>query len=106
VSAGGWIALWAGFLAVLALLSIPFEPALSTPLLLGGAALGTLALALVAPRLPVRRLPPRSALAPIAFAWGVTLTIGGAEVGQWMLGIGIGLLVAAAALLMAERRVR
>jgi hypothetical protein len=104
-----WIGLWAGFLAVLTGLMAIFgdiDPV--SPLLLGGAAAGTLALAGLAAwrdRSPARRSAAggRSPGTVVA-AVGVTLMVGGAEVGLWMLAIGAGLLVAGAAGLVAERR--
>jgi hypothetical protein len=109
MSAWPWIGLWAGFLAVLtALMAIFGEIDPISPLLLGGAAAGTLALAGLAAlrdRAPVRGgAPGGRSPGTVVAAVGAVLLVGGAEVGVWMLAIGAGLLVAGAAGLVAERR--
>jgi hypothetical protein len=106
VSARRWIALWAGFLAVLAVLALIFKPGILPPLLLGGAALWTFTLALLGDRLPLRRPEPGSPLPAVTAAFGITLVVAGAEFGIWMLAIGAGLLAASLGALAAERVAR
>jgi hypothetical protein len=112
VNPARWIALWAGFLAVLTALMALFgdiDPI--SPLLLGGAAVGTALLALLATRLGEGTAARRTdgwgdSPATAAAALGVTLLVGGAEVGEWMLGIGAAFLLLGAAGLVRERRAR
>jgi hypothetical protein len=106
VSARRWIALWAGFLTVLAALTLIFKPGVLPPLLLGGVALGTFLLALLGDRLPLRRPEPGSPRPAVAGAFGITLVVAGAEFGVWMLAIGAGLLAASLCALAAERVAR
>jgi hypothetical protein len=105
MSARRWIALWAGFLAVLTALMAPFGPGIAPPLLLGGAALGVLALALVAApgRSPAAE-PGGASLPAVVAAVGIALLVAGSEFGPWVLAIGAGLLVLAAGMLVSERR--
>jgi hypothetical protein len=104
VSARRWIVLWAVFLTALTALMALFGPDAISPLLLGGAAAGTLALALLAGPRPARTDAAGSPLPPVTFAFGLSLVVGGTEVGAWMLAIGLGLLVLSAGALLAERR--
>jgi hypothetical protein len=112
MSAAGWIALWAGFLLVLTALMGAFadvDPI--SPLLLGGAGVGTLLLALIAIRAGKSTAARRfdawgESPATAIVALGVTLMVGGAEVGTWMLAIGAALFVVGAAGLVRERRTR
>ena len=99
-----WIALWAVFLAVLTALMLVFEVDRIALLLLGGAALGTLALALVAAASPPTRDQPSSSLPAVGVAFGVALLVGGSEFGSWMLAVGAGLLVLSLGSLLGERR--
>src|SRR5215213_4443712 len=99
MSAWPWIGLWAGFLAVLtAVMAIFGEIDPISPLLLGGAAAGTLALAGLAARRDragvARSLAGGRSPGTVLAAVGVVLMVGGTEVGLWMLAIGAGLLVA------------
>jgi hypothetical protein len=106
VSSRRWIALWGGFLTVLSVLTLAFKPGVLTPLLLGGAALGTFALALLGDHLPLRRPEPGSPLPATAAAFGIAVSIAGSEFGPWLLAIGLGLLVASLGALLAERVAR
>jgi hypothetical protein len=104
VSPRRWIALWAAFLAVLTALMFVFDIDEIAPLLLGGAALGTLALAVLAgPGRPPRD-QPSSSLPAVGVALGVALLVGGSEFGPWMLALGAGLLVLSLGSLVRERR--
>jgi hypothetical protein len=104
VSPWRWIALWACFLAALTALMFVFDVAEVGPLLLGGAALGTLALAVVAAASRPARGEPSSSLPAMGVAFGVALLVGGSEFGTWMLAIGVGLLVLSLGSLLRERR--
>jgi hypothetical protein len=104
VSSGHWIALWAGFLAVLTALMLLFDPGVIAPLLLGGAALGTLVLALAARAGSPRDRAPDSSLPAVGVAIGIALLVGGSEVGPWLLAIGGGVLVLSLGTLVRERR--
>jgi hypothetical protein len=112
VNAARWIALWAGFLAVLTALMAFFadiDPI--SPLLLGGAAGGTALLAILALGARDDSAARRAdglgdSPGTAAAALGVTLLVGGAEVGEWMLGIGAAFLLVGAAGLVRERRAR
>jgi hypothetical protein len=103
-----WIMLWAGFLAVLAALTLLFHPGPFPPLLLGGAALGTFVLGLAAARAvpahPTPAAPPASTLPAVGVAMGVAALVGGTELGQWLEGIGAGVLVLSLGMLLQERR--
>jgi hypothetical protein len=104
VSPWRWIALWGAFLAVLTALMLVFEVDRIALLLLGGAALGTLALAFVAAAGPPVRREPSSSLPAMGVAFGVALLVGGSEFGPWMLALGAGLLVLSLGSLLRERR--
>jgi hypothetical protein len=109
MSAARWVALWAGMLALLcAVMALFGDIGRIAPLLLGGAALGVLVLALVAAlagqRGGAERFVPDSSLATVGVAFGVALLVGGAEVGPWMLGIGAGVLALGLAGLVREQR--
>jgi hypothetical protein len=104
MSARRWIALWAAFLAVLAALTAPFGTGTVPPLLLGGVALGVLALALVAAPGRSPAAAPGSGLPAVVAALGIALLVAGSEFGPWLLAIGAGLLVLAAGMLVTERR--
>jgi hypothetical protein len=104
VSASRWIALWAGFLAVLAALTLLFHPDPIAPLLLGGAALGTLALALAGRAGSARDRAPDSSLPAVGVALGIALLVAGSEFGTWMVAIGAGVVVLSLGTLVRERR--
>jgi hypothetical protein len=107
--ASRWVALWAAMLIVFTAGMFAFgRLSAFSPLLLGGTAAGTLALALLAARLDA---PRRTALAvpdvsfgTVVLAAGVSLLVGGTEVGTWMLLLGAGVLLLGAALLGRELR--
>jgi hypothetical protein len=103
-----WVALWAGMLAVFTALMLPFGIDAYSPWLLGGAAAGTLVLALLAARAePRRRMAvdvPDLSPSPGVLALGVALLVGGTEFGTWMLLLGAGVLVLGLALLARELR--
>jgi hypothetical protein len=104
MSTRGWIALWAAFLAVLAALMIPFDVESVAPLLLGGAALGTLALAAAAGAFRGPRTAPGPAWPSAAAAAGIALMVAGSEFGLWMLALGAGVLVLSLGALLTARR--
>jgi hypothetical protein len=104
VSARRWIALWAGFLAALAVLALLLGTGTVPPLLLGGAALGTLALALVGAPGRSPATASRSSLPAVVMAVAIACIVTGSEVGFWLLALGAGLLVLSAGMLVAERR--
>jgi hypothetical protein len=108
-----WVALWAAMLVVFVAVMFVFgETDAISPLLLGGSALGTLALALVAARAERRHaaaVPGDAADASpgsAGVAVGVALLVGGSEVGPWMLALGAGMVALGIAGLVRERRPR
>jgi hypothetical protein len=109
VTAWRWMALWAAFLAAWTALMLAFSDldAIS-PLLLGGAALGALALALLVGRGVERpdavRAVPDASMATVGVAFGLALLLGGAEVGVWLLAIGALVLALGIGGLVRERR--
>ena len=104
MSARRWIALWAGFLATLALLALLFGTGTAPPLLLGGAALGTLTLAVVGAPGRSRVTGSRSSPPAVVMAVAIACIVTGSELGFWLLALGAGLLVLSAGMLVAERR--
>jgi hypothetical protein len=104
VSSRRWIALWGAFLAALTALMTPFGVDTIQALLLGGAALGTFALAVV---IAPGRSPASargSSLPAVAAALGIALLVVGSEVGPWLVAVGAGLLVLSVGMLATERR--
>ena len=104
MTAWRWIALWAGFLAALTALMFVFDVARIAVLLLGGAALGTLALAAVAAASRRTRGEPSSSLPAMGVAFGIALLVAGSEVGPWMLALGAGLVVLSLGTMLREPR--
>jgi hypothetical protein len=80
------IAAWAGLLALWTLVQLAFSPAPITLLLLGGAALGVAALALVAR--PSAREAPDLSPGTVLIAFGVAALLSGTELGPWCLALG------------------
>ena len=107
-----WTAVWAAMLLVHLLLMGPFagQVDLIAPLLLGGSALATFALAMLLLRagdrepgvLAVADASMPSVLAAVGFA-GVVV---GLEIGEWSIAMGGGLVAAGVAGLVRERRTR
>jgi hypothetical protein len=104
-----WVALWAAMLAVFTAVMAFFGSIDAySPWLLGGAALGTLALAAAGARSGERggapRTVPDASPATVAAAVGVVLLVGGTEVGAWMGLIGAGVLALGLGGLVREHR--
>jgi hypothetical protein len=111
VTPARWVALWAAMLAVFTAVMLLFgDLDAYSPWLLGGAAAGALVLALLAARVePSRRTAldvPDLSVAPGVLALGVTLLVGGTEVGTWMLLLGAGVALLGLGVLARERRLQ
>jgi len=110
VSAARWVLLWAAMLALFTAVMFLFgELDAISPLLLGGAALGTALLAVLGARGEHGDAPrdvPDGSMATVALAVGVALLVGGSEVGTWMLAIGTGVVALGLGGLIRERRAR
>ena len=98
-----WMALWGAFLAALTALMVPFGPGVLPAVLLGWAALGTFALAVVVPGRSAAS-EPRSSLPAVVAAVAIALLVVGSEVGTWLVAMGAGLLLLSAGMLVADRR--
>jgi hypothetical protein len=106
---GGWRVLvaWGLLLVALAAVEVIFGPNGVEIALLGGAGAATVAVGLVA-LVTERRgadveVLPDASLGAVAVAAGLTLFVLGWEVGQWVMGIGAGVALAGAGLLIRER---
>jgi hypothetical protein len=98
------IAGWAALLALWTAVQLLFSPPAITLLLLGGAALAVLGLALLAARAHTPREPADLSPATPMLALGAAAMVSGAELGTWC--ILLGALITAAGLfaLLAETR--
>jgi hypothetical protein len=113
----GWrvIAGWGCWLLVLAAIQIIFTPDGIELGLIAGAAGGMVAVGLVTLVGERRNLPPRpdgeetfplpeTSVASLAFALGIAIFVAGWEIGQWLMGVGAGVIVFGIGGLVRERR--
>jgi hypothetical protein len=96
---------WSGLLALWTLVMLIFSPEPIIVILLGSAAVGVAALALVAHiARPLQAEPPDLSFATVLVALGIAALLSGTELGPWCLALG-GLITAAGlAAMVGERR--